>query len=109
MPATAIHDLPDLRDRSRVFRDRAHAGEALAAMLESFRGSGAIVLAIPAGGVPVAAAIARRLDLPLDLAVVSKALLPWTTEAGFGALDPVGKAIFNEDLLGRLSLTREQL
>ena len=37
-------------------------------MLEKHRGGSAIVLAIPAGGVPVGAAIAR--DDPLDLAVV---------------------------------------
>jgi predicted phosphoribosyltransferase len=107
MPATAIHDLPDLRDRSRVFRDRPHAGEALAAMLESFRGSDAIVLAIPAGGVPVAATIARRLDLPLDLAVVSKALLPWTTEAGFGAVAFDGAAWVDEDAVRAFGLSRE--
>src|ERR671938_101826 len=35
------------------FRDRAHAGRELARMLEEFRGTPAIVLAIPAGGVPL--------------------------------------------------------
>jgi putative phosphoribosyl transferase len=81
-----VHEISSLRDHAPVFRDRAHAGEVLAGMLEAYRGSSALVLAIPAGGVPVAAEIARRLGLALDVAVVSKILLPWTTEAGFGAV-----------------------
>jgi putative phosphoribosyl transferase len=68
------------------FRDRVHAGRELAKMLEEFRGTPALVLAIPAGGVPVARAIATELGLPLDLAPVSKVLYPWTTESGYGAV-----------------------
>ena len=82
----AIHDLPELRNRAQVFRDRAHAGDVLAGMLSAFAGSGALVLGIPAGGVPVAATVATTLGLELDAAVVSKILLPWTTEAGYGAV-----------------------
>lgn len=81
-----VHDLPHLRDRAPAFRDRAQAGEVVAGMLEAYRGGNALVLAIPAGGVPVAAEIARRLDLELDVVVVSKILLPWTTEMGYGAV-----------------------
>src|SRR5438105_2540508 len=68
------------------FRDRAHAGRELAKMLDEFRGTAALVLAIPAGGVPVAAPIATELGLPLDVAPVSKVLYPWTTESGYGAV-----------------------
>jgi predicted phosphoribosyltransferase len=64
----ASHDLPELRDRTQVFRDRTHAGEVLAGMLEGWRAGDACVLAIPAGGVPVAAALCRVLALPLGLA-----------------------------------------
>lgn len=68
------------------FRDRAHAGRTLAKMLEEFRGAAALVVAIPAGGVPVAAALASELGLALDVAPVSKVLYPWTTESGYGAV-----------------------
>lgn len=68
------------------FRDRTHAGRELAKMLTEFRGTTALVLAIPAGGVPVAAALATELGLPLDVAPVSKVLYPWTTESGYGAV-----------------------
>ena len=54
--------------------------------LSSYRGTDSIVLAIPAGGVPVGAVIARELGTPLDVAVVSKITLPWNTEAGYGAV-----------------------
>lgn len=66
-----------------------------------------IVLAIPAGGVPVAAVIARRLGLPLDLAVVSKVLLPWDTEAGYGAVAYDGTVRLNEPLIAALDLPPE--
>jgi predicted phosphoribosyltransferase len=67
------------------------------------------LFAIPAGGVPVAAEIATALATPLDLVIVRKIQLPWTTEAGFGALDPEGALLFNEPLISRLALTPRQI
>ncbi len=100
---------PHLRNRLRVFEDRADAGRRLAERLLARRGRKLHLFAIPAGGVPVAAEIARGLALPLDLLIVRKIQLPWTTEAGFGALDPEGEAIFNEELLRRQPLTQEEI
>ena len=40
----AIIDLPHLRDRVRVFRDRQRAGEVVAAMLAAYRGTDAVVM-----------------------------------------------------------------
>lgn len=101
-----IHEIPGLRDRARVFRDRTHAGFVLAGMLEAFRGSDALVLAIPAGGVPVGAALALSLGLPLDVAVASKILLPWTTEAGFGAVAFDGGTWIDADAANRFGLSQ---
>lgn len=100
---------PALRDRIHVFADRTNAGQHLAAQLEGYRGTDAALFAIPSGGVPVAVEIARTLATSLDLIIVRKIQLPWTTEAGFGALDPGGQAIFNEDLLRRMPLTPEDI
>lgn len=100
-----VVELPALRDRLGVFRDRTHAGEVLAGMLNAYRGSNALVLGIPAGGAPVAAAIARALALPLDVAVVSKLTLPWNTEAGYGALAFDGTLRLNESLMARTGLS----
>ena len=100
---------PALRDRLHVFVDRTSAGQQLAAHLSGYRGQEIHLFAIPAGGVPVAAEIARARLIPLDLIIVRKIQLPWTTEAGFGALDPAGQAILNEDLLRRLPLSPKEI
>lgn len=100
---------PALKDRVYVFTDRAHAGRLLAERLLAWRGPKVHLFAIPAGGVPVAAEIARRLKIPLDLIIVRKIQLPYTTEAGFGAINPAGEAIFNEDLLRRINLSKEDI
>ena len=104
-----LTDDPTLSDRDQVFVDRAHAGRLLAEFLLAYRGQKVHLFAIPAGGVPVAAEIARRLALPLELIIVRKIQLPYTTEAGFGALDPAGKPIFNEALLERISLSKAEI
>jgi len=101
---------PVLRDRTYVFADRAAAGRRLAEMLLDLDlGREIHLFAIPAGGVPVAAEISRRLEAPLDLVIVRKIQLPWTTEAGFGALNPAGEAIFNQDLLERIHLSPAEI
>ncbi len=106
MPETAnrVFDLPELRNRARVFRDRAHAGAVLAGMLEQLRGTDTLILAIPAGGVPVAVEVAAQLKLPLDVAVVSKITLPWNTEAGYGAVAFDGTVRLNQELIAALAL-----
>jgi putative phosphoribosyl transferase len=104
-----IIERPELRERTRVFRDRAHAGEVLAEMLDAYRQSDAVVLAIPAGGVPLGAVIARKLQIPLEVAVVSKITLPWNTEAGYGAVAFDETVRLNEDLVARLGLTEGQI
>jgi putative phosphoribosyl transferase len=100
---------PSLKNRVQVFTDRTHAGRLLAERLLHYRGRGVQLFAIPAGGVPVAAEIARRLEISLELIIVRKIQLPYTTEAGFGALNPAGEAILNEGLLARITLSKEDI
>jgi predicted phosphoribosyltransferase len=104
-----VVDLPELRDRIAVFRDRDHGGEILAKMLKDHTGGDATVMAIPAGGVPVAKVMAERLNLPLYLAVVSKITLPWNKEAGYGAVAFDGTVRLNDNLVARFGLTKEQI
>jgi len=78
-------------------------------MLTDYTGGDAIIIAIPAGGVPVAKVMAERLNLSLDLAVVSKITLPWNTEAGYGAVAFDGTVRLNEKLVARFGLTQEQI
>jgi putative phosphoribosyl transferase len=96
---------PSLRDRLRVFKDRSDAGARLALRLKDLVSGDETVLAIPAGGVPVASGIASALSLPLGLVIVRKMQIPSNPEAGFGAIDPDGRRLVNETLLARLGLS----
>lgn len=80
----------------------------LAGLLQGFRGSGAVVLAIPAGGYPVACEIAARLALPLDVAVVSKITPSWNTEVGYGAVAFDGTRRINEAMADELGIDRQE-
>lgn len=102
-------DIPEFRNRAGVFRDREHAGNVLAEMMMQYKGSNAIVFAIPAGGVPVGAAIVEDLQIPLDVAVVSKITLPWNTEAGYGAVAFDGTVRINQDIVLRTGLSEEEV
>jgi len=97
-------EIPDLRNQVGVFRDREHAGKVLGDMLKEYKNTDAVVFAIPAGGVPVGAVIATKLQLPFEVAVVSKITLPWNTEAGYGAVAFDGTIRLNEGIISRLGL-----
>jgi putative phosphoribosyl transferase len=109
VPAKNVVDIPELRDQVNVFRDREHAGEILAGILDSYKNSDAIVLGVPAGGVPVGAVIAEHLDLLFDILVVSKITLPWNTESGYGAVAFDGSVRLNEKLLPGLGLSKREI
>jgi len=108
-PGSNIITLPDLREKIHIFRDRRHAGDVLADMLPAMSPEEAILLGIPAGGVPVGIAIAEKSHLPFDIAVVSKITLPWSTETGYGAVAFDGTIRLNRDLLNRLDLDEVQI
>jgi len=65
---------------------RDEAGRRLATRLLGQRGRDVVVLALPRGGVPVAAQIARALQAPLDLLFVRKIGLPWQPELAYAAV-----------------------
>jgi putative phosphoribosyl transferase len=104
-----VVDIPELRDEVYAFADRADAGSTLANMLERYNNTDAVVLAVPAGGVPVGAVIAQDLSLTLDVLVVSKITLPWNTEAGYGAVAFDGTVRLNERLLPGLGLREDEI
>ncbi len=102
----AISRSAELDERTGVFVDRAAAGRFLADMLRDLATpeEQPTVLAIPAGGVPVAVAIARATGWTLDVAVVSKITLPWNTEAGYGAIAFDGSVRLNDRLVAEVGL-----
>jgi predicted phosphoribosyltransferase len=91
------------------FADRASAGRELAERLTDYRGQRAVVLALPRGGVPVAAAVAGALHAQLDVFVVRKLGVPWQPELAFGAVASGGVQVFNEDLLARLTFDEDAM
>jgi putative phosphoribosyl transferase len=100
---------PELRDRTGVYRDRAEAGGYLAGELKEYAGDpDVIVLAVPAGGVPVGCEIARSLKVSLDVIITRKIQIPWSPEAGFGAVAWDGKCILNDKLVAELQLTQRE-
>lgn len=70
-----------------MFKDRRDAGQQLALALETYKDQeDMLVLAIPRGGVEVAAQVARHLDADLSMAITRKLPFPHNPEAGFGAV-----------------------
>jgi putative phosphoribosyl transferase len=68
------------------FADRTDAGRQLAQRLTAMHLTDPVVLALPRGGVPVAAEIARALHAPLDLLLVRKIGVPWQPELAVAAV-----------------------
>lgn len=84
-----------------VFADRAEAGLRLASALEHYKRQRPVVLALPRGGVSVAAPVARALGTQLEVLIVRKIGLPGNPELAMGALVDGNPPIVvrNEDLI----------
>jgi len=83
------------------FRNRKEAGQRLAAALAGYKSQQVVVLALPRGGVPVAAEIAAALQAPLDLVLVRKIGVPQQPELAMGAVVDGGAPLIvrNEDVI----------
>jgi putative phosphoribosyl transferase len=86
------------------FSDRKDAGRKLAAALAGYKDQQPVILALPRGGVPVAAEVAAALNAPLDLILVRKIGVPFQPELAMGAVVDGAAPIVtrNEDVI-RLS------
>lgn len=88
-----------------LFRDRAEAGQILAAKLKQYaRRPDVIILALPRGGVPVAYQVATMLDLPLDIFLVRKLGVPGQEELAMGAIASGSIRVLNEDIIRALHI-----
>jgi putative phosphoribosyl transferase len=91
------------------FRDRKDAGRRLARVLAAMDMHRPVVLALPRGGVPVAAEIAEALHAPLDVFVARKIGAPGRREYGIGAIAEGGEPLFDRWSVRALGIPEGQL
>jgi predicted phosphoribosyltransferase len=90
------------------FRDRADAGRRLGAALRRYADRGdVLVLALPRGGVPVAAEVAQALHAPLDVFLVRKLGVPGHEELAMGAIASGGVRVLNDEVVSLLAIGPE--
>ncbi len=93
-----------------IFQDRKQGGEMLAGQLADYAGrKDVVVLAIPRGGVPVGAEVARALGVPLDIFIVRKLGVPGQEELAFGAISSGGVRVLDEDIARMAGVTTEEI
>jgi putative phosphoribosyl transferase len=82
------------------FQNRTEAGKLLANELLAYRDQlGVLVLALPRGGVPVAAEVAQILHAPLDVFLVRKLGVPGQEELALGAVAMGGVRVLNRAVM----------
>jgi predicted phosphoribosyltransferase len=91
-------------DHDGRFRDRSQAGERLADRLAHYGGHDILILGIPRGGVPVAAAVAGRLAAELDIVVARKLGAPGWPELAIGAVTANGGRFLNQAIVRELGV-----
>jgi putative phosphoribosyl transferase len=91
------------------FLDRSDAGGRLANRMLHLRGEDVVVLALPRGGVPVAAEVARALGAPLDVIVVRKLGVPVQPELGMGAIGEGDVRIINPEVVAITHVTDAEI
>ncbi|MGY1899388.1 phosphoribosyltransferase [Nocardia gipuzkoensis] len=92
-----------------VYADRTSAGRALGARLEHLRASNPLVLGLPRGGVPVAAAVREVIGGDLDILLVRKLGVPWQPELALGAVGEDGVRVLNPDVLAHTGLSPKKV
>ena len=102
--------IPGSGNEVYVFSDRHDAGRRLGALIKTLPAiRNPLVLAIPAGGVPIGKEVAAALGAPLSLAIVRKIRIPGSTESGFGAVTWDGQVLINERLRAALGLSAPEV
>lgn len=92
--------------RGPLYADRRAGGRALAQRLCGYADrEDVLVLALPRGGVPVAAEVAQALGAPLDILVVRKLGLPGQPEYAMGAIASGDVRVLNTQVIQQLKLS----
>lgn len=92
------------------FPNRRQAGKDLAVALAEYSDREDVLLfALPRGGVPVAAAVANALNLPMDVMLVRKLGVPGHEELAMGAISIGGLHVLNEHIINQLRLSKTDI
>ncbi|RPJ35021.1 MAG: phosphoribosyltransferase [Verrucomicrobiaceae bacterium] len=90
---------------TRGFANREQAGRILAEKLAPLAvGRNPVLLALPRGGVPVAAVVAGRLGVPMDVLIVRKLGVPGHEEFAMGAIAGGGVMVLDHRVVAQLGL-----
>ena len=92
-----------------LFRDRQDAAGRLAEKLGNYAGTAAVVLGLPRGGVPVAAGVAAKLGLPLDVFIVRKLGVPGYPELAMGAIATGGVRVMNHAIVREFGIADDAI
>ncbi len=93
-----------------MFIDRKDAGIQLAERLKSYSEErGALVLALPRGGVVTGFEIARRLKIPLDVLIVRKIGHPLQPELAIGAVSETGTVELNRSIISASAISKTSI
>ncbi len=92
-----------------MYQDRRHAGETLADELAARRYEDIRLFAVPRGGVIVAAPVADRLGVGIDILVTRKIGHPANPEVAIGAVMADGTAVLDEELIRAYAVPQEYL
>ncbi len=90
-----------------MYENRTDAGKQLAVPLKDYKGLETVVLAIPRGGLPIGAEVARALKVPLDVALTKKIGHPQHREYAIGAVS-LESVILNESEIVPKSYIEEE-
>ena len=91
-----------------TFSDRKDAGRQLAAKMKDYKGHrDLVVLALPRGGVPVGAEVARELEAPFDVFLVRKLGAPGQEELAMGAIASGGVRVLNPSVVRGMGISDE--
>jgi putative phosphoribosyl transferase len=109
-PSVVDAPQPHFEPIATRFRDRTDAGIHLGDALKAYANRGdVLVLALPRGGVPVAAQAAIKLNAPLDILLVRKLGVPFHRELGMGAIATGGVRIINKEIVDALGISTEDI
>lgn len=91
-----------------MFQDRLDAARQLSQALHTYQDQNPLIMAIPRGAVPMAAAIAEALHGQFDVVLVRKLRAPFQPEFAVGAVDEAGR-LYWASSAGSLSLAPDDL